>query len=77
MLELLQEQDLVLPCCLLPMRYLIIIPKVLKNKREDNDALITHEYFIDKSKQKYTNLVKEGSWIKTEEKKQQQVVFAT
>ena len=47
------------------------------NKWEDNDALITHGYLIDKSKQKYTNLVKEGSWIKTKEKKHQQVVFAT
>ena len=28
-------------------------------------------------KQKYTNLLKEGSWIKTKEKKHQQVVFAT
>ena len=48
-----------------------------KNNWEDNDAMITHEYLIDKSKQKYTNLVKEGSWIKTKEKKHQQVVFTT
>ena len=31
-----------------------------KNRWEDSDALITHEYLIDKSKKKYTNLVKEG-----------------
>ena len=48
-----------------------------KNKWEDNDALITHEYLIDKSKQKYTNLVKEGSWIKTKEKKHQQLALTT
>ena len=48
-----------------------------KNRWEDSDALITHEYLIDKSKQKYTNLIKEGSWIKAKEKKPQQVVLVT
>ena len=48
-----------------------------KNRWEDSDALITHEYLINKSKQKYTNLVKEGSWIKAKEKKPQQIVLAT
>ena len=48
-----------------------------KNRWEDSDALITHEYLIDKSKQKYTNLVKEGSWLKAKEKKPQQIVLAT
>ena len=48
-----------------------------KNKWEANDSMITHEYLIDKSKQKYTNLVKEGSWIKTKEKKHQQIALTT